>query len=82
MNAVLWRLFSEKDIRSPVSNSGVREGIHSALQRAKDAANGRDEQIGGGVATIQQYLRAGLSTNFTSHFARFLWLGGEPIRGH
>lgn len=52
--------------RSPIEMKGgttfhfVTDGIHSALQRAKDAANGRDVRIGGGVATIQQYLRAGL----------------------
>jgi dihydrofolate reductase len=38
----------------------VTEGIHAALQKALSAANGMDVRIGGGVATIQQYLRAGL----------------------
>jgi dihydrofolate reductase len=38
----------------------VTGGIHAALQRAKDAANDKDVRIGGGVATIQQYLRAKL----------------------
>ena len=38
----------------------VQDGIHSALQRAKYAAKNRDVRIGGGVATIQQYLRARL----------------------
>ncbi len=38
----------------------VTNGIHSALQRAKAAAQGRDVRLGGGVATIQQYLNAGL----------------------
>jgi dihydrofolate reductase len=38
----------------------VTEGIESALQRAKAAANGKDVQLGGGVATIRAYLRAGL----------------------
>jgi dihydrofolate reductase len=38
----------------------VTEGIHAALQRAKDAANGRDIRIGGGVATIRQFLQARL----------------------
>lgn len=38
----------------------VTDGIHAALKRAAEAANGKDIRIGGGVATIQQYLRAGL----------------------
>ena len=38
----------------------VTDGIRAALQRAKDAAKDKDVGIGGGVATIQQYLRARL----------------------
>jgi dihydrofolate reductase len=38
----------------------VTDGIHAALTRAIQAANGQDVRLGGGVATIQQYLRAGL----------------------
>jgi dihydrofolate reductase len=38
----------------------VTDGIHAALERAVDAAKGQDVQLGGGVATIRQYLRAGL----------------------
>ena len=38
----------------------VTEGIDAALQRAKDAAGNRDIRLGGGVSTIQQYLRATL----------------------
>src|SRR5208283_3546170 len=38
----------------------VTDGIFSALERATDAANGLDVGLGGGVATIQQYLRARL----------------------
>jgi dihydrofolate reductase len=36
------------------------DGIYAALQRAIDAANGQDIRLGGGVATIRQYLQAGL----------------------
>ena len=52
--------------RPPLTMAGgtefrfVTDGIHAALQRAKDAAGGRDIRIGGGVSTIRQYLRAGL----------------------
>ena len=38
----------------------VTEGIHAALARAVEAADGRDIRLGGGVATIRQYLQAGL----------------------
>ena len=38
----------------------VTEGIHTALERARDAAQERDLRLGGGVATLRQYLRAGL----------------------
>lgn len=38
----------------------VTEGIESALQRAKEAAGEKDVRIGGGAATIRQYLRAAL----------------------
>ena len=38
----------------------VTEGIHAALDRAKEAAGGKDVRLGGGVSTMRQYLRAGL----------------------
>jgi dihydrofolate reductase len=38
----------------------VTDGIEAALERAFDAANGADVRLGGGAATVQQYLRAGL----------------------
>jgi dihydrofolate reductase len=38
----------------------VTEGIHAALERATEAAKGQDVRLGGGVATIREYLRAGL----------------------
>jgi dihydrofolate reductase len=38
----------------------VTDGIHAALQQARDAAGDRDIRLGGGVSTIRQYLRAGL----------------------
>jgi len=37
----------------------VTAGIESALQKAMNAANGKDVRIGGGVATIRQFLEAG-----------------------
>ncbi|MCG3206728.1 MAG: hypothetical protein FOGNACKC_00327 [Anaerolineae bacterium] len=38
----------------------VTAGIHAALERAREAAKGQDVRLGGGVATIRQYLAAGL----------------------
>lgn len=38
----------------------VTDGIHAALQRAKPAAGELDVRIGGGPATVRQYLQAGL----------------------
>src|SRR5690348_3557923 len=38
----------------------VTGGIHVALDLARKAANGKDVRIGGGVHTVQQYLRARL----------------------
>jgi dihydrofolate reductase len=52
--------------RSPLKMAGgtefrfVTEGIHAALEQARAAAGGRDVRLGGGVATIRQYLQAGL----------------------
>jgi len=38
----------------------VTGGIHEALERAREAAGGKDVRIGGGVSTVRQYLQAGL----------------------
>jgi dihydrofolate reductase len=38
----------------------VTGGIHEALERAREAAQGQDVRIGGGVSTVRQYLQAGL----------------------
>jgi dihydrofolate reductase len=51
--------------RAPLAMEGgttfhfVTGGLDSALTHAKDAANGKDVRIGGGVSTIRQYLLAG-----------------------
>ena len=52
--------------RAPIEMKGgtvfhfVTEGMHAALERAKAAAGARDVRLGGGVATVRQYLQAGL----------------------
>ncbi len=38
----------------------VTDGIHAALNAAKQAAGDRDVRIGGGAGTVRQYLQAGL----------------------
>jgi dihydrofolate reductase len=38
----------------------VTDGIESALERARQVAAGKDVSLGGGAATVQQYLAAGL----------------------
>jgi dihydrofolate reductase len=38
----------------------VTDGIESALRQAQQAARGKDVRLGGGVATIRQYLKARL----------------------
>ena len=49
--------------RDPIEMEGgttfhfVTGGIHEALDRARDAANGKDVRIGGGADTVNQYLR-------------------------
>lgn len=51
--------------REPLTMQGgtvfhfVTDGIASALDKAREAANGKDIRIGGGVSTIQQFLKAG-----------------------
>lgn len=57
----------------------ITEGIHAALDRAKEAANGLDVRIGGGVATIQQYLRAGLIDGLHIAIAPILLGSGEKL---
>jgi dihydrofolate reductase len=57
----------------------VTDGIHAALERAKAAAGGRDVQLGGGVATIQQYLRAGLIDQMHCAIAPILLGSGEQL---
>jgi dihydrofolate reductase len=59
--------------RDPIEMAGgttfhfVTDGIHAALERAREAAGGKNVKIGGGVSTVRQYLQAGLVDEL--HFA-------------
>jgi dihydrofolate reductase len=57
----------------------VTDGIHAALQRAKEAAKDKDVRIGGGVATIQQYLRARLIDELHLAIRPILMGSGENL---
>ncbi len=57
----------------------VTDGIQAALDRAQDAAGGRDVRIGGGVATVREYLRAGLIDELHLVIAPVLLGRGEHL---
>lgn len=57
----------------------VTGGIHEALARAREAAEGRDLRIGGGPATIRQYLREGLIDELHLAIAPVVLGTGEPL---
>jgi len=59
----------------------VTDGIHAALKRAVEAADGKDVRLGGGVAAIQQYLRAGLIDEMHLAISPVLLGTGEHLLG-
>src|SRR5258707_10129006 len=60
----------------------VADGIESALQQAREAAQGRDIRLGGGVSTIRQYLQAGLIDDLHLVLSPgLLGRGGEVLHG-
>src|SRR5262249_43094844 len=71
--------------RAPLTMAGgtefrfVTDGIHSALAQAKAAAGDRDVRLGGGVATIRQYLSAGLIGELHLVIAPLLLGSGEHL---
>jgi dihydrofolate reductase len=57
----------------------VTEGIHAALEMAREAAGGKDVRLGGGVATIRQYLNAGLVDDLHLAVSPVLLGSGEHL---
>lgn len=57
----------------------VTDGIHAALKRATEAAKDRDIRLGGGVATIRQYLRAALIDEMHLAISPVLLGSGEHL---
>jgi dihydrofolate reductase len=74
--------------REPLAMAGgttfvfVTDGIGSALDQARRAAGDRDVLLGGGAATIQQYLAAGLVDEFELHLVPLLLGAGERLLAH
>ncbi|MFN7957483.1 MAG: dihydrofolate reductase family protein [Holophagaceae bacterium] len=57
----------------------VTEGIAAALERAREAAGGKDVRLGGGVQVIQQYLRQRLIDEMHLAIAPVLLGSGERL---
>ncbi|SIT52891.1 conserved hypothetical protein [Mesorhizobium prunaredense] len=57
----------------------VTDGIHSALEKAKAAADGKDVRLGGGVATIRQYLQEKLIDDMHLAISPMLLGSGENL---
>jgi dihydrofolate reductase len=71
--------------RAPLRMKGNTEfrfvtgGLHAALEQARATAGERDVRIGGGVATIRQYLSAGLIDELHLAVRPVLLGGGEAL---
>ena len=57
----------------------VTGGIREALDRAQEAAAGKDVRIGGGPGTVRQYVEAGLVDELHIAIAPVLLGKGEPL---
>ena len=71
--------------RAPLAMKGgttfyfVTDGIEAALERAREAAGGKDVRLGGGVSTIRQYLQAGLVDEMHLAISPVLLGSGEAL---
>ncbi|HWM55943.1 MAG TPA: dihydrofolate reductase family protein [Solirubrobacterales bacterium] len=57
----------------------VTDGIEAALERAREAAGGKDVALGGGASAIQQYLAAGHVDEMWINVAPVLLGGGTRL---
>jgi len=57
----------------------VTDGIRAAVERAREAAGGKDVRIGGGVSTIRQALQAGLIDELHLALRPVVLGAGEPL---
>jgi dihydrofolate reductase len=73
--------------RAPITMAGgttfhfVTDGIEAALTRATQAAGDKDIRIGGGIATIREYLNAGLIDEMHLAISPVLLGSGEHLLG-
>lgn len=71
--------------REPLAKKGattftfVTDGIESALERARDAAGGKDVALAGGANVAQQFLAAGLIDEMTIHLVPVLLRAGARL---
>jgi dihydrofolate reductase len=71
--------------RDPIPMQGgttfyfVTDGVEAALERAIEAARGKDVRLGGGADTVRQYLEAGLVDEMHLAIAPVLLNGGERL---
>jgi dihydrofolate reductase len=57
----------------------VTDGIESALKQARQAADGKDIRIGGGVSVVRQFLKAGLIDEMHLAFSPVFIGAGEHL---
>jgi dihydrofolate reductase len=70
---------SSFEMEGGTSFTFVNDGIESALKQAFAAANGKDVRIGGGAATVSQYLKVGLVDELHVVLVPMLLGSGERI---
>lgn len=57
----------------------LNDGIHSALQQAREVAGERDVRIGGGAHVLREYLKAGLVDEFHLAVSPVFFGGGQSL---